>query len=111
LSGIGSFGIDSAYIAAAGLQRAGSALEFERAPGALESLKVSQIPWPLANVYTPFQPGDTIFGTASSGAFWHSTNQTIVFMQVHYNPSTQSVYTQVVGPSPYATAQPTWPSP
>ncbi|BBE42975.1 hypothetical protein NAS2_1599 [Conexivisphaera calida] len=110
LSGVGSFGIDSVYIAAAGLQLAGST-NSSALTSALESLKISQIPWTLVNDYTPFQPGDTIFGPQSSGAFWHSTNQTIVFMQVHYNPSTQSVYTQVVWPSQYATAQPVWPTP
>ena len=110
LSGVGSFGIDSAYIAAAGLQLAGST-NSSALVSALESLKVSQVPWPLVNDYTPFQPGDTIFGPQSSGVFWHSTNQTIVFMQVHYNPSTQSVYTQVIWPSQYATAQPVWPAP
>ena len=109
LSAIGSFGIDSAYIAAAGLQLAGST-NSSALVSALQSLKVSQIPWPLANVYTPFEPGDTIFGPASSGVFWHSTNQTIVFMQIRYNPSTNSISTPVVWPPQYATAQPVWPT-
>ncbi|MGC8969775.1 MAG: ABC transporter substrate-binding protein [Conexivisphaera sp.] len=107
LSAVGSFGIDNAYIVAAGLQLAGSTNSSALA-SALESLKIPQIPWPLANVYTPFQPGGTIFGPVSSGVFWHSTNQTIVFMQVHYNPTTKKVYTEVVWPSQYATSQATF---
>ncbi len=110
LSAIGSFGIDSAYIAMAGLELAGTT-NSSALVSALGSLKVSQIPWPLANDYTPFQPGDTIFGPASSGVFWHSTNQTIVFMQVQYNPATGKISTPVVWPPDYATAQPVWPAP
>ena len=109
LSAVGSFGIDSAYIVAAGLQLAGST-NSSALVSALESLKLSQIPWPLVNRYTPFQPGDVIFGPQSSGMFWHSTNQSMMFMQVRYDPNTQSVYTQVVWPSQYATAQPIWPT-
>ncbi|MFP3209768.1 MAG: ABC transporter substrate-binding protein [Nitrososphaeria archaeon] len=107
LGAIGSFGIDNLYLIAAGLQAAGTT-NSSALISALQSLTPSQVPWPLANDYATFQPGNTLFGPPSSGIFWHSTNQSIVFMQMYYNSTSNSVYTQVVWPPSYATAQPSF---
>ena len=106
LSDMGAYAMDNVYIIASALQLAGTTNPTAFI-NAVETLKPSQIPYPLTHVYVPFQPGDTIFGVSSSaGALWHSTNQTLLFIEPRYNPSTQSVYTLVVWPPQYATTQP-----
>ncbi|PMP94904.1 MAG: hypothetical protein C0167_03610 [Nitrososphaera sp.] len=57
-------------------------------------------------MYNPFPPNNTLIGPPSAGLLYNSVNMTYFWVQAFYNSTSNSVSTQVVWPSQYATTQP-----
>ncbi|MGC8612864.1 MAG: ABC transporter substrate-binding protein [Conexivisphaera sp.] len=102
---LGSFGIDQMYISLAAIMKAGTT-NTSQVLAAFHSLTPSEVPWPLASVYNPFPPNNTLIGPPSAGLLYNSVNMTYFWVQAFYNSTSNSVSTQVVWPSQYATTQP-----
>ncbi|MGC8969906.1 MAG: ABC transporter substrate-binding protein [Conexivisphaera sp.] len=102
---LGSFGFDQMYMSLAAIQKAGST-NTSAVLAAFHELTPSDVPWPLASVYTPFPPNNTLIGPPSAGLLYNSVNMTYFWVEAFYNSTSSSVYTQVVWPPHYATAQP-----
>jgi len=107
LGALGSFGFDQIYISAAALQKAGTT-NTSAVIAAFQELTPSDVPWPLANVYTPFPPNNTLIGPPSAGVLYNSVNMTYFWVEAFYNSTSSSVYTQVAWPSQYATTSPSF---
>jgi len=104
---LGSFGFDQMYMSLAALQKAGTT-NTSAVIAAFQELKPSDVPWPLTSVYTPFPPNNTLIGPPSAGVLYNSVNMTYFWVQAFYNSTSNSVYTQVVWPSQYATTSPSF---